>query len=995
MPANVAGTVDLPIELFGGLVTDMPPADLPMGVSPDNQDIQFKVGSISTRPGLTRVFTAISGNPTVNYLKTYTQQNLAKTMLALDQLGVLWGELTPGTLTAITANPYDSVFATPPFGQSDTVFGREYIATGDGSFGIEIPRQYDRTYLDRVSQVGPGAPPQVQDDISSNNIVASPTGLVPIAGVGLDLIHSIHGVALAEITSVLPDINTFMQVGDVITVSGAAHGEYNGTYAISAITSPISFQYLIPTMSALPSDSGSLATAIVVITTVASTTVTTGSTQSIVGATDATFDGNYNIRIGGTGTSFYGYFAPILGVAASGGGSIGSGATSGNISAGVHQCVVIFKTRQGYLTHPSPPFSWTAAGGAGVVVSNIPIGPPNVVARILAFTAAGGSDFFYIPFPTDGSFSGTVLADNTTTTMTVDFTDIALLSATSINNEGNDLFALVELGESAGAMSYSNRVVWWGERNKVQNFLNLTFDGGFDSTDTYPLGWQVDATSGAGGSKEASIVVWGDAYRITGDGATAIRGMIAQSAYQDYLKVSILSPGTAYSVRVRLQKGGGIAAGNVVIDLFSITSGVLGTFSVPVSSLSSTQFTEFIGVLCTAQTTIPTDLALRLYLNGTPTNAGYVVFENVEPYPTALPYDTNFARISRSEDPESFDGVTGILQPSSKSGEAVRSAFVLRERLYLVKEHSLYVTQDDGVNEPSNWEIDTVSSVVGTESVNGVGLGEDWAIIADRNGLYIFAGPEPQKISQEIQPTWDRINWNAASAIWTKVDTKLRRVYVGVPLDSATSPSHILMLDYRGCSVASEISDNEPVHISSYSGKIVSLDKGRKWSIWTIAANSAGLIERTATGKFQFFLGNEVGNGKIYQLDDAALDDDGVAIPSYYWTFFFLPHDMEQQLQVGAHRKLFHYLTMYTEGTGQLLLNAALDTKDLAAQLIGLPSLTLYSPAANDAELPINLLAPRVAFKLAVDGAVGSWFRLARFVPSIKPDPWSPVRGHN
>ena len=33
-----------------------------------------------------------------------------------------------------------------------------------------------------------------------------------------------------------------------------------------------------------------------------------------------------------------------------------------------------------------------------------------------------------------------------------------------------------------------------------------------------PLGWQLDATFGAGGSRESTDVVWGDAYRITADG---------------------------------------------------------------------------------------------------------------------------------------------------------------------------------------------------------------------------------------------------------------------------------------------------------------------------------------------------------------------------------------------------------------------------------------------------------------------------------------------
>src|SRR3981081_554180 len=98
---TIAGTIDAPLDLFGGLVTDMAAADLPQGVSPDCQDVSFLQGAVKTRPGILSVFSPIAGNPTVNYLKTYTQPNLARTMLALDSTGTLWGENTPGAVSQI------------------------------------------------------------------------------------------------------------------------------------------------------------------------------------------------------------------------------------------------------------------------------------------------------------------------------------------------------------------------------------------------------------------------------------------------------------------------------------------------------------------------------------------------------------------------------------------------------------------------------------------------------------------------------------------------------------------------------------------------------------------------------------------------------------------------------------------------------------------------------------------------------------------------------
>src|SRR5579863_6908389 len=102
---SIAGTIDAPLDLFGGLVTDMAAADLPQGVSPDCQDLAFLQGAVKTRPGLVSVFSPIAisggGNPTVNYLKTYTQPNLVQTLLALDSSGTLWGENSPGVLSQI------------------------------------------------------------------------------------------------------------------------------------------------------------------------------------------------------------------------------------------------------------------------------------------------------------------------------------------------------------------------------------------------------------------------------------------------------------------------------------------------------------------------------------------------------------------------------------------------------------------------------------------------------------------------------------------------------------------------------------------------------------------------------------------------------------------------------------------------------------------------------------------------------------------------------
>src|ERR1700722_7044525 len=146
---SVAGYIDTPLDQFGGLVTDMPASDLPLGVSPDCQDVAFLPGAVRTRPGLQNIFTPIADagpvNPTVNYLKTYITPAGQEIMLALDAAGFLWAELTSGALTQIAQGITPNAVA-----KSTSLCGRKGLAMRGAKFGMDIARQYDATNFDRV-----------------------------------------------------------------------------------------------------------------------------------------------------------------------------------------------------------------------------------------------------------------------------------------------------------------------------------------------------------------------------------------------------------------------------------------------------------------------------------------------------------------------------------------------------------------------------------------------------------------------------------------------------------------------------------------------------------------------------------------------------------------------------------------------------------------------------------------------------------------------------
>ena len=387
-------------------------------------------------------------------------------------------------------------------------------------------------------------------------------------------------------------------------------------------------------------------------------------------------------------------------------------ATSGSISPGVHQCVVVFVTRQGYWTAPSPPVSWTAAGGLEVSVTNIPTGPTNVVQRLLAFTASGGASFYHVP-------ATMVINDNTTTSVTVDFSDTILLSGVSMDY----LFGQIELPEQLGVVGYTERLFWWGERANMDNWRNLTFDGGWDASGNgRPLGWQLDTAFGAGGSRQSGDSVWGDAYMITADGATAARGYIFQNAILDDDGDPLFVANTDYSVRARVARTSGLTTGTLRINAFSPSLGQIGTGLAVTVVQATTEYQEFIADLFAPQTSLPSDLTLRVYADGVPAPSGQsFLVDVIEVFPTAAAANPSLVRASGTETPEAYDGVSGIMSIAENNGQGIRAAFTLRNNFYFVKERSMYVTANDGVNEPALWQVEEVSNKVGTPSARGVG----------------------------------------------------------------------------------------------------------------------------------------------------------------------------------------------------------------------------------------------------------------------------------
>lgn len=806
-------------------------------------------------------------------------------------------------------------------------------------------------------------------------------------------------------------------VGDLVTVTNTTNG--NGIFNVinATVATVVGSTFTV---------NGFVATLTV------SSQVETGSAQ--------TFGRIFNIDPGPNFVGSTNQNTPIFGND-SGTGNVVITNTALNIGPGTRQAVVFFRTRNnGYLSKPSPPITFTVnQSTASITATNIPIGPPNVIARYFAFTEAGangvpGAFFYTIPQPVNTivngqpfTFQATVVPDNVSTTATFVFTDAILLSATEIDVPGNDLFALRVLGNSRWAVQYANRMFYGLEQAKIDNFLNLSFNGGYISSPgspLFPAGWTADAVFGAGVSLVAGQS-FGNALQIqnTTGSTQAIYGEISQGAALDAFSAPIIQQNTAYGIRIVAKKGTSGDSGNIIVDLttFDTQRGygvVYGSFTLPLASITTSLAAYTGNFLVTKFATVPANLILRIYTTNL-TNGSTAVIggagKGIEIYDVSQPTYSTQVAASYAGQPEAIDGVTGAVGLSQRNTQPANGAFVMYDQLYFLKAASMFVTRDSAGDEPSLWDVHEVSNRVGTASIFSYDVGEEWMVTACREGVFLFTGGPPIKISPEIQQAWDLINWNAAYSIWLRNDIQNRRILIGAPMATPnvylpnaptnanpTTPNVIFTLNYVGLSGPQELAAMPQMHTTMF-GAIVSVDMRRKWNIWQIPCPYAAFVTRQDGVSNPLFLGNGIGSGKIYQLSATQLSDDGAAINGLYTTYGFVNSGMAKQNPLlGFHRKLYTYLQLLAYGAGTLTvkflanrINAdlqhtwqVLSAPDGSNQ-VGIP---LQANPQDDIERSINIAGNRVFMQVSTN-AVGAHFTLSKAILVGGPSPLLPLRG--
>ncbi len=183
--------------------------------------------------------------------------------------------------------------------------------------------------------------------------------------------------------------------------------------------------------------------------------------------------------------------------------------------------------------------------------------------------------------------------------------------------------------------------------------------------------------------------------------------------------------------------------------------------------------------------------------------------------------------------------------------------------LYLTGDRWTARTTDNG-DLPVTWAAPVeVSGALGAPFPGCVcyRTGGNHAWIVTERGIDIFNGAYGAlPLTYMVSNQWSRVNWNAAYAIETADDITNLRFYCAVPLDGATTPTHIFVVDYTNGMTFDTCDISLDVFIQG-------------------AFSSIGVVKEVADGLTNLWIA--IG-GNIVHFDSTTKNDQGYAINSYW-----------------------------------------------------------------------------------------------------------------
>jgi hypothetical protein len=329
-------------------------------------------------------------------------------------------------------------------------------------------------------------------------------------------------------------------------------------------------------------------------------------------------------------------------------------------------------------------------------------------------------------------------------------------------------------------------------------------------------------------------------------------------------------------------------------------------------------------------------------------------------------------RFSTVGEPESISEVDGfiVVNPGDMGG-GLKNACEYRGQGILFKSQRCYSVLPTP-EPPAFWEIPIeIDSSVGTEchglarALDGGFVIDDLLFVVDRTGFRIYNGlfSDDAILTFNIDDTWGRINEPYFHTVEIAIDPIQCLIYIAVPLDAATSPSHVLVGDYA-----------EGLNLESI-----------KWTTWTfpVVAPPTTVVVQVVGAVPTFKYGSRGGNGFAY--DPTTRMDNGVTIDNWV-EFSYLPSEADDihNHYTGARFKV--------KGDGTLLITGTYPSKDVNGNDVdiaftGQP--IILSAQGRTKFSGFNVTSELCSIKARVN-ASGKWFTMTKYTLYIAPE-WGDV----
>jgi hypothetical protein len=231
-------------------------------------------------------------------------------------------------------------------------------------------------------------------------------------------------------------------------------------------------------------------------------------------------------------------------------------------------------------------------------------------------------------------------------------------------------------------------------------------------------------------------------------------------------------------------------------------------------------------------------------------------------------------------DPNNYQAITldqNIIQLPGQ--RPIATMFRMGASDYILGPHEIWSLTDNN-DVPVTWAAaQLLDGKHGTQAIHGVEVSPsgNYAWIADQGGLYLFTGGPITSLPVSYYQTsdWNRINWAKAYCVKIRDDASNKRVHVMVPLDGASTPSHILTWDYTN-GISPETVMYSLDSLSGYS--LGAMDLVRN-DLLAQATGNAGKIELwlASSGTDYFLRKMSDADFRFYRRNDATLTSIVVA----------------------------------------------------------------------------------------------------------------------